>query len=51
MNTNQLNSVKIPSDDEVRNAIARARKMQSMAILGGFQRLFTRSARRAQNGQ
>lgn len=51
MNTNQLNSVNIPSDDEIRNAIARARKMQSLAIFGSFQRLFARNPRRAQNGQ
>ena len=51
MNTNQLNTVSIPSDDEIRTAIARARKMQSMAVLDGFQRLFNRNPRRTQGGQ
>ncbi len=51
MNTNQSNTMNIPSDDEIRTAIARARKMQSLAILGSFQRLFSRNIQRSQGGQ
>ena len=35
----------IPTDDEIRSAIARARKMRSDAVVGSFRRLFHRNSR------
>ena len=45
MRRKEVSPIAVPTDDEIRSAIARARQIRSDAVVGSFRRLFHRNAR------